>query len=320
MATPENQSQSKKSQSAKGSSKKAAVQTTGHAWDGDIQEFNNPLPNWWVWGFYATIVFTIIYWVLYPAWPVGRDYTKGVMNDIEYTTADGKTVKTHWNTRALHEKDLQQARAEQQQYLDQLASASIEDIAKDEEKSKFAYSMAKVLFADNCAACHQTGGAGVVGSYPNLADDDWLWGGNVEQIKTSITAGRKGYMPSFKASLNDTQIEDVAEYVLSLSKHKTDAAKTARGKAIFNGQSGGCYYCHTKAGSGMVSMGSANLTDSVWTLANIPAAEDLNAKKDQVETIIRNGVNRKMPAWNERLTDTQIKILSFYVHQLGGGK
>jgi len=301
-------------------SKKQAVQTTGHAWDGDIQEFNNPLPNWWVWAFYATVVFAIIYWVFYPAWPVGRDYTKGVMNEVEYTTADGKEVKTHWNTRVIYEKELQEAKAEQKKYLDQLASASIEEIAKDEEKSAFAYSMAKVIYADNCAACHQPGGAGVVGSYPNLADDDWLWGGSAAQIKTSIADGRNGYMPSFKETLNDTQLDDVTEYVLSLSKHETDVAKTARGKQIFNGQSGGCYYCHTKAGSGMVSMGSANLTDSVWTLADIPAAENMNAKRAAVKEIIKNGVNRKMPAWNERLTDTQVKILAFYVHQLGGGK
>lgn len=315
MAIPENKSQSPKDQH-----KKPAVQTTGHAWDGDIQEFNNPLPTWWVWGFYATVVFTIIYWVLYPAWPIGDDYTKGIMNDIEYTTADGKQVKTHWNTRALHEKNMQEARASQQKYIDQLAASSIEDIAKDEEKSSFAYSMAKVLYADNCAACHQPGGAGVVGLYPNLADDDWLWGGSFAQIQKSIADGRKGYMPSFKEALNTQQLDDVSEYVLSLSKHKTDAAQTARGKEIFNGQMGGCYYCHSKAGSGMVSMGSANLTDSVWTLVDVSSAENKSDNKARIKSVIADGVHRDMPAWNKRLSDTQIKILSFYVHQLGGGK
>ncbi len=310
MATDSNKSQSKKS----------AVQTTGHAWDGDIQEFNNPLPNWWVWAFYATIVFALIYWVFYPAWPIGRDYTKGVMNDIEYTTADGKQVKRHWNTRSLFEKNMREATLAQQKYLDQLASSSIEEIAKDEEKSNFAYSMAKVLFADNCAACHQAGGAGVIGSYPNLADDDWLWGGKFEQIKTSITGGRNGIMPSFQAKLTAAQLDDVAEFVLSLSKHETDAAKTARGKEIFTGQKGGCFYCHTKAGTGSTTSGAANLTDSVWTLANVPAADTLEAKKAAVKAVIKHGVNRKMPAWDKRLTETQIKILAFYVHQLGGGK
>jgi len=305
--------------SNKSTAKKPAVQTTGHAWDGDIQEFNNPLPTWWVWCFYGTIVAAVAYWFIFPAWPVGLDYTKG-FKTIEYSAKDGKQVKTHWNTRALYEKEMLEAKASQQKYLDQLADASIEDIAKDKQKSDFAYSMAKVIYADNCAACHQPGGAGVVGSYPNLADDDWLWGGSFEQIKTSINAGRNGYMPGFKESLNTQQLEDVTEYVLSLSNHTTDVAKTARGKEIFNGQTGGCFYCHTKAGTGMLSTGSANLTDSVWTLANVPAAEGLVAKKKAVRDIIEKGVNRKMPAWNERLTETQIKILSFYVHQLGGGK
>jgi len=308
-----------KTDSNQSQNKKAAVQTTGHAWDGDIQEFNNPLPTWWVWCFYASIVAAVIYWVLYPAWPIGRDYTKGI-STIEYTKADGTKVKTHWTTRSLYEKEMREADIAQQKYLNQLASSSIEEIAKDEVKSNFAYSMAKVLFADNCAACHQPGGAGVVGSYPNLADDDWLWGGSAEKIKASITSGRNGIMPSFSAKLNAAQIDDVAEFVLSLSNNETDAAKTARGKEIFTGTSGGCFYCHTKAGTGSTANGAANLTDSVWTLANVPAAENLHAKKEAVKAIIKNGVNRKMPAWNERLTETQIKILAFYVHQLGGGK
>ena len=300
--------------------KKPAVQTTGHAWDGDIQEFNNPLPNWWIWAFYATIVFAIVYWVLYPAWPVGRDYTKGVMNDIEYTNAAGEKIKTHWNTRALYEKDLLEAKQAQQKFIDQLAASTIEDIAKDKEKSSFAYSMAKVLFADNCAACHQPGGAGVVGSYPNLADDDWLWGGSFAQINTSIKEGRKGYMPSFKEALSQQQLDDVTEYVLSLSKHETDMAQAVRGEKIFNGQEGGCHYCHNKEGTGMLSVGSANLTDSVWTLADVSTDKKKTDNKERIKKIIANGVHRDMPGWKDRLTETQIKILSFYVHQLGGGQ
>jgi len=114
---------------------KPTVQTTGHAWDGDIQEFNNPLPRWWLWAFYATVVFTIVYWVLFPAWPVGGDYTKGVMNEISYTTAEGKTKTTHWNTRALFEKDMQEARAAQAKYLKDINASSFEQISLDEEKS-----------------------------------------------------------------------------------------------------------------------------------------------------------------------------------------
>ncbi len=299
---------------------KSTVQTTGHAWDGDLQEFNNPLPRWWLWGFYATVIFTIVYWVIFPAWPVGKGYTTGVMNDITYTTTDGKQVTTHWNTRALLLKELGEARAEQAKYIDQLKSASYTDIARDEEKSAFANSMAKVLFADNCAACHQAGGNGVIGSYPNLLDDAWLWGGSYQQIENTIREGHNGFMPAFKTSLSEAQIDDVAEYVLSLSGEKVNADKAARGEKIFQGQAGGCHYCHGKDAKGQTSLGSANLTDSIWTIADVPGHNTLEGKKAAIKAVIRNGVSRTMPAWKERLSPTEIKILTFYVHELGGGK
>jgi len=293
------------------------VQTTGHAWDGDLQEFNNPLPSWWLWAFYATVIFAVVYWVLYPTWPVGNSYTKGVGNDITYTTTDGKQVTTHWNTRALLQKDLAQARAEQAKYIEQLKTASYTEIAKDEEKSAFAYSMAKVLFADNCAACHQAGGNGVIGPYPNLLDDAWLWGGTYEKIQETITNGRNGNMPSFKAQLSAAQIDNVAEYVLSLSGHEVDANKASQGQAIF---SSNCAVCHGQDAKGQIFMGSANLTDSIWTIANVPAAASLEGKKAAIAQVVTNGKSRQMPAWKGRLSDTEIKILTFYVHELGGGQ
>lgn len=196
---------------------KPTVQTTGHAWDGDIQEFNNPLPTWWLWTFYATVVFTIVYWIIFPAWPVGGDYTKGVMNEITYKTADGKETTTHWNTRALFLKEMQDAREAQAEYLKKVNASSFEQISSDAEMSAFANSTAKVLFADNCAACHQTGGDGVVGFYPNLLDDAWLWGASFNKIQESIAKGRNGSMPAFKTRLTEKQTSDVADYVLSLS-------------------------------------------------------------------------------------------------------
>jgi cytochrome c oxidase cbb3-type subunit 3 len=293
------------------------VQTTGHAWDGDLQEFNNPLPSWWLWAFYATVIFSIVYWILYPTWPVGKSYTKGIGNDITYTTPDGKQVTTHWNTRALLEKDLANARAEQAKYIDQLKSASYSDIARDEEKSAFAYSMAKVLFADNCAACHQSGGNGVIGLFPNLLDDAWLWGGTYEKIEETIKNGHNGNMPSFKAQLTAAQIDNVAEYVLSLSGNEVDAAKASQGQTIF---SSNCAVCHGQDAKGQIFMGSANLTDSIWTIANVPAATSLEGKKAAIANVVTNGKSRQMPAWKGRLTDTEIKILTFYVHELGGGQ
>ncbi len=299
---------------------KQTVQTTGHAWDGDIQEFNNPLPDWWLWGFYATVVFATIYWVIFPAWPVGNSYTKGVMNDVSYTTSEGKKVTTHWTTRAVYMREMQEGRELQNEHLQALKNTDYKDILKDPEKSAFTYSMAKVLFAENCAACHQPGGAGVIGAYPNLADDAWLWGGSFKNIEQTIRQGHNGFMPAFANVLTEKQLDDVSEYVLSLSGTEVDKNTSQRGSRIFNGQEGGCYYCHTHAGTGMVSMGSANLTDAIWTIADVNAQKDLAGKKSVVKNVIKNGVSREMPAWSERLSDEQIKILTLYVHELGGGK
>ncbi len=299
---------------------KPAVQTTGHAWDGDLQEFNNPLPRWWLWAFYATVVFAVIYWVIYPAWPLGRDYTKGLFNTITYETSDGRQVETHWNTRARFLREMQAARAKQEQILQRLAGVPYQEIAADRELSAFAYSMAKVLFADNCAACHQSGGAGVAGLYPNLADDAWLWGGTYAEIEQTIRNGRRGFMPSFARALDEQQLDDVATFVLSLSGFEVDPEAARRGGAIFNGQAGGCYYCHTHEGTGMTSQGAANLTDAVWTVARVQATAGVEANKEAVKAVIRKGIQREMPAWAGRLDDTEIRILTFYVHQLGGGQ
>lgn len=298
---------------------KPTVQTTGHAWDGDLQEFNNPLPTWWLWTFYATVIFAIIYWVLYPAWPVGNSYTKGMMNDITYTTADGKTKTTHWNTRSLFLKEMQDAREDQAKYLKDINALTFEQIRSSEEKSGFANSMAKVLFADNCAACHQSGGNGVVGYYPNLLDDAWLWGGSFTKIQETIANGRNGAMPGFKASLSTKQISDVSEYVLTISGNEANAAAAKRGKAVFTGQ-GGCVACHGADAKGQTFMGSANLTDKIWTIADVAGADTAEAKKDAVMNVVKNGKSREMPAWKNRLSATEIKILTYYVHELGGGK
>lgn len=298
---------------------KPAVQTTGHAWDGDIQEFNNPLPNWWLWTFYATVVFAIVYWVLYPAWPIGGDYTKGVGNNITYKTSDGKETTTHWNTRALFLKEMQDARAEQAKYLTDINASTFEQIASDEEKSAFAYSSAKVLFADNCAACHQDGGDGVIGYYPNLLDDAWLWGGSFSKIEETIAKGRTGSMPGFKKSLSEKQTSDVADYILSLSGNKVDTAAVQRGRVVFT-KAGGCVACHGNDAKGNTAFGSANLTDKIWTIADVNGADSVEAKRTAIMNIVKLGKTREMPAWKDRLSATEIKMLTFYVHQLGAGK
>ncbi len=301
---------------------KTAAQTTGHAWDGDIQEFNNPLPNWWLWGFYASAVFAIVYWVFYPSWPVGNSYLKGAFNDIEYVTQDGKKHQRHWNTRSLFLKEMQLAREHQQKYVDQVNQSSFEQITKDQTLSEFVNSKAKVLFADNCAPCHQVGGGGKIGAFPNLVDDSWLWGGSFAEIQNTIQNGHVGFMPAFTETLNETQLTDVASYVLSLSEksNQVAASKITQGHKIFSGQIGGCFYCHGESATGLKSTGAANLTDSIWTIANIPGAQTYNEKLTAVKNVIKSGVKREMPSWLDRLSPVEIKILSVYVHELGGGK
>jgi len=300
-----------------------AVQTTGHAWDGDLQEFNNPLPSWWLWSFYATVVFAVIYWILYPAWPVGTSYTKGVATTTFQDKA-GNEVTMGWNTRAEFIKDMQSgdAAVKQAAYLEKVNAASYEEIAKDPEMTAFTQSLAKVLFADNCAACHGTGGTpALVGQYPNLRDDAWLWGGSVEQIQHTIVHGRQGYMPPFGEVLSEEQIDQLAHYVLSLSNHQNvEVAKMDAGRALFQGQEGGCHYCHTESGKGMYSQGAANLTDAVWTVADVNGAADLQSKLKAVRNVISNGIARHMPAWQGRLSESEIKLLTVYVHGLGGGQ
>lgn len=300
---------------------KQAVQTTGHAWDGDLQEYNNPLPKWWVWTFYATVLFSIVYWILFPAWPVGEGFTTGI-KEITYKTTSGQEVTTHWNTRALLAEEIQTGAegVKQREYLEKITSSSYEEILSDPDKMAFVRSMGKVMFADNCAACHGTGGNGVMTLYPSLVDDAWLWGGEINDIYNTLVLGRKGYMPGFSETFTGEQANDVSAYVLSLSGIEGDADSIKRGDVIFNGQEGGCYYCHTHQGSGMKSLGSANLTDKIWTIADVPGVEAYDAKQAAIKSVIMNGVSREMPAWEGRLSDSTIKMLTVYVYSLGGGK
>jgi cytochrome c oxidase cbb3-type subunit 3 len=298
-----------------------AVQTTGHAWDGDIQEFNNPLPRWWLWGFYATVVFAVVYWIIYPAWPVGGTYTKGVLNTITFTV-DGEDRTTHWNTRSRLAKDMQEGKEalRSKEYMEKVAAAGYDQILADPDMMAFVRSVTKGLFGDNCAACHGSGGTGVMGLFPNLADDDWLWGGTVEDIQATLAEGRVGYMPAFARTFNEEQLDDVAHFVLSLSGHDVAADKLLRGKQLFTSDAGGCYYCHTAEGTGLKSQGAANLTDNIWTVADVPGQAGLDGKIAAVKGVVRNGVNRVMPAWQGRLDANQIKLLTVYVHELGGGQ
>ena len=297
------------------------AETTGHVWDETLQEFNNPLPTWWIWTFYGTIIFAIVYWIVYPSWPIASDYTKGI-GSVDYKNAQGQETSRHWNMRSLLAKDMQESDSAlaQKEYLTKVSAASYEQIAQDQDMSAFVRSYGKGVFGDNCAACHQTGANGVVGLFPNLIDDDWLWGGKAEQIEQTILHGRLGYMPPYKETLSDAQADDTAQYVMSMSglEHNAEAAK--RGEVIFKGETGGCYYCHTSEGKGLASQGSANLTDKVWTIANIPANQDPAEQSKLIKNVILNGVQRQMPAFGQRLDATEIKVLVAYLGQISATK
>jgi cytochrome c oxidase cbb3-type subunit 3 len=296
------------------------VRTTGHVWDETLQEYNNPLPVWWTYAFYVTILFGLVYWFIYPSWPVGKSFLSG-FGSVTYTNAEGQSESWHWNTRAKLLLETQEAAARQKPYFDKLASLPYEQIAKDPELSSFVVSAGKPLFADNCAACHQAGGAGQVGHYPNLTDDDWLYGGTPARIEETLRVGRRGYMPAFREVLSGEQIDSLAHYVLTLSGHKADTAKAEAGKHLFHSNTASCFYCHGDEAKGNQAVGGANLTDKVWMWANLPAAKDDAERFALVRGVIAGGLDRGvMPAWEGRLRPEQIKLLTAYVHGLGGGK
>ncbi|CAN7234206.1 cytochrome-c oxidase, cbb3-type subunit III [Bosea sp. LjRoot9] len=277
--------------------------TTGHEWDG-IRELNTPLPRWWLNIFYATIIWSFGYWVVYPAWPLISTTTKGVIG---------------YATRLDVETDLSELRAFRATQTQGLAEASLEQIKADPSLSRIAMAQGKAAFGDNCAACHGVGGAGSKG-YPNLNDDDWLWGGSLAAIQTTLQHGirvatdnetRVSPMPAFGRDgvLKRDEINAVANHVRVLAGLPTEPkADLAKGGALFEQN---CAACHGPAGKGNQELGAPNLTDAI-TLYGMDMAS-------LTETITnsRSGV---MPAWGARLDATTIKALTVYVHSLGGGQ
>ncbi len=280
---------------------KTGLETTGHEWDG-IKELNTPLPKWWVYVFYATILFSIVYYVLYPAIPGISGYTKGLLG---------------YSSRQELSRSLAEAAAQRSAFLGRIEKASLSDIRSNDELLNFALAGGKAAFADNCAPCHGTGATGGPG-YPNLADDDWLWGGKLEDIFTTLRHGvrwtqdedtRGSEMPRFgDGILEPAEINDVAEFVLSLSGRGGDPAAARRGAAVFAEQ---CAACHGARGEGGREVGAPRLSDTIWLYG-----EDKATIVRQIRTP-RHGV---MPAWGERLDEATLKMLAVYVHSLGGGE
>ncbi|HSH84838.1 MAG TPA: cytochrome-c oxidase, cbb3-type subunit III [Guyparkeria sp.] len=299
--------------------KKGQVETTGHVWDGDIREYNNPLPRWWLWAFYVTIVFSVVYWILYPAWPYGLTHTKGI-STVEYNVeGEGgeQEVKTvPWSSRALLTKNMQSSPSAlaQQEWVGRVKDMSFEDIEQDPDTLQFAMSVGHGMFGDYCAACHGAGGQGKIGLFPNLADNAWLWGNSYETIVDKIENGIKGMMPPQNVAAD--QIEDLAKYTLSLSGNVDISGEAAsRGQQAF----ATCAACHGQEGKGIEAMGAPDLTDAIWEVADIPGCGgDTTCMVGEITDVVNNGIQRDMPAFGERLSETQIRMLAIYVRQLGG--
>ncbi|MBI2254657.1 MAG: cytochrome-c oxidase, cbb3-type subunit III [Proteobacteria bacterium] len=277
------------------------VDTTGHEWDG-IKELNNPLPRWWLLVLYASIIYGLGYTVFYPAWPSLSGYTKGILG---------------YNSHADYYTEAAAAADAKKQYTDRIAALAVEDISKDPQLLEFSLAGGQAVFNENCAQCHGVGGQGQKG-YPVLADDNWLWGGSLAQIEQTVRHGirsddgeaRQSQMPRFGADsiLTPEQIHDVAEYVVALSGGEADAAAKERGATVF---AENCVACHGQNGEGNKELGAPSLTNNIWQFTG-----DRAAFAAQV-TSPKHGV---MPAWQGRLNDDRIKMVTVYVHSLGGGQ
>lgn len=278
------------------------VATTGHEWDG-IRELDNPMPRWWVYTFYASIALSIVWWVLFPSWPLGRTYFGGLVGS---------------NERLDFEQRYAAAKAVQAQWTDQIAGLDAAAVQADPELVQFALAGGETAFKNNCSTCHGLGGAGQ-GFFPSLADDSWLWGGTIDQIEYTIRHGirngedaeaRDNPMPAFGAEgmLTKEQIADVTQHVLSLTHRETDAEAAGRGAAVF---ADNCVSCHGEQGEGMQELGGPALNDAIWMYGSEPA---------QISAQIWHPRLGVMPNWQGRLDDTTIKMLTVYVHGLGGGQ
>lgn len=292
---------------------------TGHVWDDNIRELANPPPRWWMIGFWASILFVIIYTVLYPSWPIGQQATPGLMG---------------WTQIQEYQQGLAQVAEKRAPFEDRIQGMSAEEIMADPGLLQYTLASAKVLFGDYCSACHGSGGQGNPG-YPVLADDDWLYGGSIAKITETVTNGRKGAMTAHKDILSEDEVHQLATLVVEMSE---GGQGSPEGWALFRAK--GCTACHGEAGNGVlaelpggeiVTVGAADLTDGIWRF-------EPGGYESAVHTI-RYGVNQPgipqtrdavMPAFGSttvvegvevrKLDDQSIKKLAIYVNQLGGGQ
>lgn len=273
------------------------ISTTGHEWDG-IRELDNPMPRWWLWTFYATIVWALAYTIAYPAWPLISSATSGMLG---------------WSSRGELRAELTAAEASRAEYAARVAELPIDEIMADDTLRQFATSAGAAAFRVNCVQCHGSGAAGSPG-YPNLNDDEWLWGGTAEDILYTIAHGvrfagndetRYSEMTAFADILDREEIATVAAYVKSLSEGGDIAGP---GADIY---ADNCSSCHGETAKGEPSLGAPDLTDAIWLYGS---------SIEEITTQIRTPRHGVMPAWQARLGETTVKELAVYVHSLGGGQ
>lgn len=278
------------------------VETVGHEWDG-IEELNNPLPRWWLWSFYATIVFSIGYMVVYPAIPMAAKATEGMWG---------------WSSRGQLATEMKVEETRRAATMTALAATPLEDLPGKPQLMRAAIEGGRAAFKVNCVQCHGAGAAGSKG-YPNLNDDDWLWGGDIATIHATLEHGirqpgddvtRTSQMPAFGRDgiLNAAQVQDVVSHVRVLSRQEKPGAASQRGAQLYTDN---CAVCHGASGEGSRALGAPRLDDAIWLYGG--------DRESLVQTVTnaRYGV---MPSWNGRLDPVTVKMLAAYVHSLGGGE
>ena len=257
--------------------------TTGHVWDDDLRELNNPLPRWWLWLFVLSVVFAVVYVALYP----GLGNVRGVLG---------------WS----QVKEWQQMQAQQERQAQTILARFAERDPMELAADPAAVAIGRNLFANNCAACHGSDGRGATG-FPNLTDADWLWGGDAETVRTSIAQGRMGIMAPWREVLGDQGVGDVTAYVMTLSGRKASAGDATAGATQYATY---CVACHGPDGRGNMAVGAPNLTDGIWLHGGSEA---------RIRETIALGRQNNMPAQESRLGDTRIRLLAAYVLSLGEG-
>lgn len=283
----------------------SGTETTGHEWDG-LKELDTPLPRWWLYIFYATIVAAVIYWVLMPAWPLANGYTKGVLN---------------WSDRRNVAADVAALESARAPMFERLADASATQIAADPELQEFARAAGEAVFGDYCRTCHGAGGAGAPG-YPVLADDVWIWGGALADIEHTLRVGvradhpdtRMSAMPAFGRDnlLTAGQIRDVTEYAISISagreRLEPNMNAAAQGAVVYQEQ---CALCHGPTGAGDRTVGAPSLNDDLWLYGG---------SRTEIRRQIELGRGGVMPSWERRFDAGTLRALAYYVHEMGGGE